>query len=618
MRSYTIARAPLCFILNNFYFQAQLPTCMANTHKARFALPIIAVFLISTIAIPSVNASEPNDDFSTATPLQHGVIVDGTVNSPQGQDTVDYYRIDIEIGDAISFEFYTENYVEFCIYTAPHSADELACEMVDEEWFLTDYSENSETYYVKVECGECEWVGYPGEYSIRVHIWPDDIGNTISTSTELVTAPGSTFYSTSLPSCCEILDSDVDYFSYTSNDGDEIELGFTSGQYMWFNIKIYDILSGSVIGEDYEVTSYSEIFFSYQDGAELGIELSATCWAENECSYVNYTFWIQGSTYQVDTDGDGFGDYDDLCPNTLSTEISNVNEFGCSPSEWDTDGDGHFDNLDVFPADPSEWSDSDEDGVGDNSDAFPNDANETTDSDSDNMGDNADAFPNDPSEWYDTDGDGIGDNADVFPVDPSEWSDSDGDGFGNNSDAFPMDPSEWLDSDGDGVGDNTDVFPNNPDESADADGDGVGNNGDAFPSDANETVDFDGDGIGDNSDPDDDSDGFPDISDVFPYDSTESVDTDRDGIGNNADADDDGDGVVDTEDAFPYDSSEHSDSDGDGVGDNADLMSGVSMISSWGELMIALAVIVIIIALALIIRGGNKGNMFHEQSVMDV
>ena len=96
------------------------------------------------------------------------------------------------------------------------------------------------------------------------------------------------------------------------------------------------------------------------------------------------------------------------------------------------------------------------------------------------------------------------------------------------------------------------------------------------------------------------------------------MDTDRDGIGNNADADDDGDGVVDTEDAFPYDSSEHSDSDGDGVGDNADLMSGVSIISSWGELMIALAVIVILIALALIIRGGNKGNMFHEQSVMDV
>jgi hypothetical protein len=588
---------------------------MTNTHKARFALPIIAAFLLSTIAIPSVNASEPNDDFSTATPLEHGVIVDGTVNSPQGQDTEDYYRIDIEISDTILFAFYSDDYVEFCIYTGPHTTDELQCEMVDEEWFYTEYSEYSETYYVKVECGECEWSGYTGEYSIEIAILHDDIGNTLSTSTELVTAPSTTFYSTSLSSCCDLIDTDVDYFTYPTLEDDEIQLSFTSDQYHWFDIKIYDTLTGAVLDDDYEVTTYSNTFYSNSDGV-LGIELSSTF--EGVYSYSNYTFWIQGSTYQRDTDGDGLGDYDDLCPNTLASEIADVNWMGCSPSEWDTDLDGHNDNLDEFPNDPTEWSDSDGDGVGDNADAFPNDANETTDSDSDNRGDNADAFPNDSSEWYDTDDDGVGDNADVFPVDPSEWSDSDGDGIGNNSDSFPMDPSEWSDADGDGVGDNADVFPNNPDESADADGDGVGNNGDAFPSDENETVDFDGDGIGDNSDPDDDSDGFPDTSDVFPYDSTESVDSDGDGIGNNADADDDGDGVVDTEDAFPYDSSEHSDSDGDGVGDNSDLMSGVSMISSWGELMIALAVIVILIALALIIRGGNKGNMFHEQTVMDV
>ena len=584
---------------------------MTSTLKARLSLAVLAIFVISTTAIPTADASEPNDEFSTATPLQHSLIVDGTVNGGQEQDTVDYYRIDIEIGDAISFEFFTEDWVEFCIYNGPHTIHEIDCQMVDEEWFLTDYSEISETYYVKVECGECEAFGYPGDYSIRVHIWPDDIGNTISTSTELVTAPGSTFYSTSLVQCCELFDSDVDYFSYTSNDGDEIELMFASDQYMWFDIIIYDAISGYVIDESYEVTSYSKIVFSQMNGAELGIELTSTCWDENMCSYVNYTFWIQGSTYQADADGDGFGDYDDSCPNTLATEISDVNEFGCSPSEWDTDGDGYFDNMDMFPADSSEWLDSDGDGLGDNSDAFPNDANETTDSDSDNIGDNADAFPNDPLEWLDTDGDGVGDNGDVFPENLSEWSDSDGDGYGNNTDAFPLDPSEWSDSDGDGVGDNTDVFPSNPEESADMDGDGVGNNVDAFPNNANETLDFDGDGIGDNSDPDDDSDGFPDIGDVFPYDSTEWIDTDGDGIGDNGDADDDGDGIVDTEDAFPYDSNEYSDSDGDGVGDNSDLMSGVSVISSWGELMITLVVFIVLISLALVVRGGKKGKTYY-------
>ena len=39
----------------------------------------------------------------------------------------------------------------------------------------------------------------------------------------------------------------------------------------------------------------------------------------------------------------------------------------------DRDGDGHPDDVDAFPDDPTEWADSDGDGHGDNSDAFPND-----------------------------------------------------------------------------------------------------------------------------------------------------------------------------------------------------------------------------------------------------
>ncbi|MHB1097703.1 MAG: hypothetical protein ACYC3F_16210 [Gemmatimonadaceae bacterium] len=41
------------------------------------------------------------------------------------------------------------------------------------------------------------------------------------------------------------------------------------------------------------------------------------------------------------------------------------------PLNPDLDGDGHGDNGDAFPTNPSEWKDSDGDGVGDNADAYP-------------------------------------------------------------------------------------------------------------------------------------------------------------------------------------------------------------------------------------------------------
>jgi len=109
--------------------------------------------------------------------------------------------------------------------------------------------------------------------------------------------------------------------------------------------------------------------------------------------------------------------------------------------EKDTDGDSYPDNMDEFPDDPSEFSDSDDDGVGNN----------------------ADPFPLDPNEWSDMDGDGIGDNSDVFPEDPNEWSDMDGDSIGDNSDAFPKDPSASKDSDNDGYPDEWNTGKNEKD-----------------------------------------------------------------------------------------------------------------------------------------------------------
>ncbi len=124
---------------------------------------------------------------------------------------------------------------------------------------------------------------------------------------------------------------------------------------------------------------------------------------------------------QIDTDGDGVGDY----------------------ADDDDDDDGVDDNEDVFPLNEDEWVDTDEDGIGNNED---------TDDDNDGYVDIHDAFPLDATEFLDTDRDGIGNNIDT---------DDDGDNVTDAEDPFPLDKSEWADFDGDGIGDNGDTDDDN-------------------------------------------------------------------------------------------------------------------------------------------------------------
>ncbi|NQZ97573.1 MAG: LamG domain-containing protein, partial [Myxococcales bacterium] len=200
----------------------------------------------------------------------------------------------------------------------------------------------------------------------------------------------------------------------------------------------------------------------------------------------------------------------------------------------DADGDGFADELDAFPADPTEWGDTDGDGNGDNADP---------DDDDDGMPDAWETpygfDPLDPADAsQDADSDGVS-NLDEYTAGTHPW-DSDRDGMPNrweNAYAFdPMDPADAaLDADADGIS-NLDEYTADS-HPRDSDGDGVGDAQDLFPLDPGEWADADGDGSGDNADLDDDSDGMPDLWEILyglhPRDASDAAgDNDADRVSN--------------------------------------------------------------------------------------
>ena len=144
------------------------------------------------------------------------------------------------------------------------------------------------------------------------------------------------------------------------------------------------------------------------------------------------------STQWDDLDGDGYGDnwgdsqWTTIRPNSwpgrYEANAVMVDYFPLNPSA------SNDSDLDGFPDD---WTSLDS---GTNRDGLLQDScpllfgNATTagpgcpDSDGDGTSDTDDVFPIDPTQWSDQDGDGWGDNqngsfADAFPDDPSQWSD---------------------------------------------------------------------------------------------------------------------------------------------------------------------------------------------------
>ena len=340
-------------------------------------------------------------------------------------------------------------------------------------------------------------------------------------------------------------------------------------------------------------------------------------------------------TQWADADGDGFGDNangnsGDQCLNTPSGEV--VDEFGCSESQIDSDGDSVVDDDDLCPNTmpghevnsqgcSQTQIDDDMDGVNNTWDTCPN-TSPTSIADSSGCA----------SEQRDSDGDGVDDSRDICNsttagdevdgVGCAEYErDSDEDGVDDASDDCPATKENdevdskgcsWAqtDSDQDGIADDKDLCQLsvlgstvNPDgcndSQLDEDDDGVQDSLDDCPmTSAGAMVNQDGCS---SSQTDSDGDGRDDASDICPETmygaitdldgcSSEQRDKDEDGINDledkcphseigafvdtNGCADDqkdsDGDGISDANDAFPNNADEAKDTDGDGVADGDD------------------------------------------------
>ena len=300
--------------------------------------------------------------------------------------------------------------------------------------------------------------------------------------------------------------------------------------------------------------------------------------AVDRCQFSSGGFWstlqndkdqdgCRDSDEDIDDDDDGFSDLEDECPNYYGNSTEG-GEKGCT----DSDGDGWHDDIDEFPAEPSQWNDTDKDGYGDESDGVNGDAcpgREGTstldrlgcpDADFDNWSDKNDAFPTDETQWADQDSDTYGDESDGFQPDACltiagtsfedrfGCLDSDSDGWSDEGDDLPNNYQQRQDSDGDGYGDLSNLLegddcPQNTGNSTldrtgcvDSDGDGWSDQGDVFPDDVLLWSDEDGDGYADQEGKDD----CPEIKGTSTVDAMGCLDSD-------------GDGTSDTNDFYPLD-----------------------------------------------------------------
>ena len=303
----------------------------------------------------------------------------------------------------------------------------------------------------------------------RLSYRTDDHGNSNGTATAMsmsgVNASASGIISTS---------SDIDAFSFTTGAG---AVSFTITPFDYSdgksNLDISATLynsSGGVVATSNPSTELDASFSETLTAGNYYIHITGTGKgvANSTSGYSDYAslgqFSISGTVVPPDSDGDGFNDSADNCPN-----VSN-------PTQLDTDSDGQGDACD---------SDDDGDGVDDGSDCASLDGTKWTttaypDADADGVrnstsGTTVACFGNTPPSGYTANANGLDNCPSVSNSDQANYdgdsqgdacdSDDDNDGVDDSSEndstcPFRLNP----DSDDDGIGDATDAEPCEPND----------------------------------------------------------------------------------------------------------------------------------------------------------